>query len=375
MTQSNVKIVSSATGHQQANLSKGQKVFNNLVKQIEKMRTRLAAWERVVPSYQQKYINEWAPLIESSMDLRSKLVCCLDRAYDQRGLTKTDRRAIANLITELAGELVAARNDPQMKTLYNQYSQSDYDSEEAANLKGMQFVLEGVLGVPLGDDLDLSSPDDLLARAQEKIHARQSEFDAERQAREKRQTKRAKSAKQLAFEARQQAEAHQLSGSIREVYRKLASALHPDREADPRERDRKTALMQRVNQAYDKQNLLQLLELQLELEQIDQSAINNLSEDRLKHYNKILKDQLGELEQEIQHAEGGFRAQFDISPFVAVSPSTIMRDLASDIVSLQSAIRDLERDLLVFDDANATKAWIKHLRRQSRTNDFDERYF
>ena len=133
--------------------------------------------------------------------------------------------------------------------------------------------------------------------------------------------------------------------------------------------------MQRVNQAYDKQNLLQLLELQLELEQIDQSAINNLSEDRLKHYNKILKDQLAELEQEIRHAEGGFRAQFDISPFVAVSPSTIMRDLASDIVSLQSAIRDLERDLLVFDDANATKAWIKHLRRQSRTNDFDGRYF
>lgn len=375
MTQSNVKIVSSTKGNQQANLSKGQKVFNNLVKQIEKMRKRLGAWEQTVPSYQQKYLNEWAPLIESSMDLRSKLVYCLDRAYDQRGLTKTDRRAIANLITELAGELVAARNDPQMKALYNQYSHSDYDSEEAANLKGMQSVLEGVLGVALGDDLDLSSPDDLFARAQEKMHANQREFAAERQAREKRQTKRAKSAKQLAFEARQQAEAHQLSGSIREVYRKLVSALHPDREADPHERDRKTALMQRVNQAYDKQNLLQLLELQLELEHIDQSAINNLSEDRLKHYNKILKDQLAELEQEIHHAEGGFRAQFDIPPFVAVSPSTIMRDLASDIVSLQSAIRDLERDLLVFDDANATKAWVKHLRCQSRVNDFDERYF
>ena len=375
MKKANVKIVSSAKGNQQANFSKGQKVFNNLVKQIEKMRTRLAAWEKAVPSYQQKYINEWSPLIESSMDLRSKLVYALDRAYDQRGLTKTDRRAIANLITDLAGELVAARNEPDMKTLYNQYSQSDYDSEEAANLKGMQFVLEDVLGVALGDDLDLSSPDELLARAQEKIHAKRSEFDAKREAREKRRSKRAKSAKQLAFEVRQQAEAQQLSGSIREVYRKLASALHPDRETDPQERDRKTALMQRVNQAYDNQNLLQLLELQLEVEQIDQSAINNLSEDRLKHYNKILKDQLSELEQEIFHAENGFRAQFDISPYVAVSPSTILRDLARDIVSLQFSIRDLERDLLVFDDANATKAWVKHLRRESRMNNFDEPYF
>ena len=133
--------------------------------------------------------------------------------------------------------------------------------------------------------------------------------------------------------------------------------------------------MQRVNQAYDKQNLLQLLELQLEVEQIDQSAINNLSEDRLKHYNTILKDQLTELEQEIFHAESGFRAQFDISRYVAVSPSTIVRDLARDIVSLQFSIRDLERDLLVFDDANATKAWVKHLRRESRMNNFDEPYF
>ena len=201
MTKANVKIASSAKGQQRANLSKGQKVFNNLIKQIEKMRTRLAAWERAIPSYQQKYITEWVPLIETSTDLRSKLVYCLDGAYDQRGLTKTDRRAIANLIVELSGDLVAARNDPQMKAIYNKHSRSDYDSEEAADLKGMQFVLEDLLGVELGDDLDVNSPDDLFARAQEKIHAKQSEFDAERQAREKRRSKRAKSAKQLAFEA------------------------------------------------------------------------------------------------------------------------------------------------------------------------------
>ena len=51
-----------------------------------------------------------------------------------------------------------------------------------------------------------------------------------------------------------------MSQSIREVYRKLAGALHPDRESDPQERERKTALMQRVNQAYAKNNLLQLLD-------------------------------------------------------------------------------------------------------------------
>ncbi|MDR6450169.1 hypothetical protein J2794_006309 [Paraburkholderia terricola] len=69
--------------------------------------------------------------------------------------------------------------------------------------------------------------------------------------------------------------------------------MHSDRETDPQDRDRNTALMQRANQANSKNSLLHLLELQLELENIDQSAINNIGEDRLKHYNKILKKMIG----------------------------------------------------------------------------------
>ena len=278
-----IKTVSMATHPDQATLSKGQKAFNALIKQIENKRARLAAWESAMPPYHQKYLSDWVPLIETSADLRTQLVVCLDGAYDQKGFSKTERRTLAEIITELAGELVAARNDADMKRIYNRYSQSDYDREEAANLKGVQDMLEDALGLDLGEELDVSSPDEFFARAQEKIHERQAEFDAERQAHEDRRAQRAKSAKQLAQEARQQTQQRQLSQSIREVYRKLVSALHPDRETDPTERTRKTALMQRVNQAYDKNNLLQLLELQLELEHIDQFALNNISDDRLKH--------------------------------------------------------------------------------------------
>ena len=374
MSKSN-KTVSIATHPDQATLSKGQKGFNTLIKQIENKRTRLAAWESAMPPYHQKYLSDWVPLMESSADLRTKLVVCLDGAYDQKGFTKTERRTIAGIITDLAGELVAARQDAQMKRIYNRYSQSDYDREEAANLKGVQDMLEDALGLDLGEELDVSSPDEFFARAQEKIQERQAEFDAERQAHEDRRAKRAKSAKQLAQEARQQTQQRQLSQSIREVYRKLVSALHPDRETDPTERARKTALMQRVNQAYDKNNLLQLLELQLELEHIDQFALNNISDDRLKHYNKILKDQLAELDQEILHVEDQFRAQYGLSPFVDLSPSTILRDLVRDVVTMQQANRDIEHDLELFNDIKMIKLWLKAVQRQSRMMNFDDRYF
>lgn len=102
-----------------------------------------------------------------------------------------------------------------------------------------------------------------------------------------------------------------------------------------------------------------MLELQLELEHIDQNAINNISEERLKHYNTILKEQLGELQEEIFHAEDAFRTQFGIDPFVRLAPSTLMRHLSNDIADLQSEISALESDLSAFEDIKQLKTWLK----------------
>ena len=59
--------------------------------------------------------------------------------------------------------------------------------------------------------------------------------------------------------------------SIREIFRKLASALHPDRETDRKGCEVKTALILQVNRAYAGNDLLTLLELQIE--QVDASHI------------------------------------------------------------------------------------------------------
>jgi hypothetical protein len=266
MTKAIRQAVSIAPGHNKTSLSRGQKAFNTLIKQIEKRRTRLRAWERVTPTFQKQYVDDLLPLERQSADLQVKMVYRLDGAFDQKGLTKTERRTISELIAQLAGDLIEECDDGQLKVIYNKHSQTDYDSEAAAELEDMKLALEAMLGVELGDDIDMSSPDEVLQRAHARMEEQQAQEAAANQAREERRAKRKKSAKQLAAQAKQEAEQAELSQSIREVYRKLASALHPDREADPQERERKTALMQRANQAYGKNDLLKLLELQLELE-------------------------------------------------------------------------------------------------------------
>ena len=371
MSKTRIKTVSIATGLEQPQLSKGQQAFNSLVKQIEKKRTLLASWETAVPPYQQKYVGELMPLLKQAGALQIERVYDLDRASDQKILSQADSRKLATLIIGMANALLAENDDAALKAIYNKHSQSDYDSEEAASLQDMKSALEGMLNIDLGDDLYLRSEEDLMSRARAHLQEKETRQAAQQQARAERRSQRKKSARQLAQEEKQLAAAQQISQSIREVYRKLASALHPDRETDPQERERKTALMQRANQAYEKNNLLQLLELQLELEHIDQSAINNLSEERLKHYNKVLKEQLAELEQEIEHVSSRFRAQFGIPFYVQLAPRTLIHALERDIADARQAIASLKKERLALADLKHLKAWIKEVHRQTKANAFD----
>ena len=371
MLTSKTKVISITTGQNQSTLSKGQKAFNTLIKKIETKRSRLAAWQEIIPHYQKKHVSELLPLIESAQNLQVEMVHCLDRACEQKALTAAERRKAADLISELAGGLAADLGDEDMKELYNKHSGSNYDTEESAAANEMKLMFEAVMGVDLGDDLEDLSPEEFLKRAQVRMQEQQAALETAQQAQEAPRATQKKSAKQLAKESQQKAEEQELGQSIREVYRKLVSALHPDRETDPQERERKTALMQRVNQAYDKKNLLLLLELQLELEHIDQTTLNNLTESRLKHFTKILKEQLAELEQEIVYTEDRFKAQFCIDPFARMYPDTLMRQLDVDIVVAGLTIRDLKRDLLAWQDIKKLKAWLKGVTSRRKSDVWD----
>jgi hypothetical protein len=366
------KSLSIASAANKAQLSKGQKTFNGLIKQIEQGRARLAAWEIAIPRYQQKHTAELQPLLDKAQALEIKSVHALDKAHDQQGLTKTERRKIAFVIADRADDLLAGTNDPALKALYNKHSGLDYDEEQASDQASLKSAVEEIFGFDLGDDFDMSSPEGFTEQAQAKLREQQAEQNAARQARLDRKAQRKKTPQQLAKEAREAADEQQLKLSIREIYRKLASALHPDREPDPVERERKTALMQKVNQAYDKNNLLLLLELQLELEQIDEDHIKNVSEDRLKHYNRILREQLGELQHEILRVEASFMAQFMLDPFEELDPNTAIKYLTVEIAEVNREIREIQRDFVVFEDIAKLKVWLKRVRLPSRRDSFDD---
>lgn len=338
-------------------LSKSQKTFNRLIKKIEEQRKLLQAWQDTLPRFQAKQASEFMPLLNHYNEEREKLAHLLDAAYDAKGLTKTERAKLRDLITSIVGELLAEDDKPELIAIYDKHSDTGFAEEEQMAADSAKAMIEEVLGVDLGNEAPLDSPEDMMALLQKKLLEQAQQLDAQEQARSRRKP----TAKALAREAKKQEEAQAASQSIREVFRKLASGLHPDRETDADERARKTTLMQRVNAAYEKNDLLALLQLQLEVEQIDHADIGTLSETRLKHYNKVLTEQLGELEDEIGFIEGSLQIGDPFSHRRA-HPALILQWLDSDIAQLKAATLDLQRDLQQLGDIKHLKAKLKHYR-------------
>ena len=266
--------------------------------------------------------------------------------------------------------------DAQIASLQATVLGAIFDDDEITAAHDFRAAVEDMLGVDLrgdldGTDADGTSPQDIIAKVQAQIQAQMEAMQAQQleAARlwDQAYSQRLKTQKQLEREAKAKLESERTSQSIREVYRKLVSSLHPDREPDAADRARKTALMQRVNQAYDKKDLLKLLELQLELEHIHASSIAGLSEDRLKHFNKVLKEQLAELEQEIEQIEMPLRAQFRVSFYAVLIPQSILLLLQGDIAAMKRDIKHLKTELLVTMNLTAFKAWNAARKREAKT--------
>lgn len=354
-----------------AKLSPAQKKFNSLVKRIAEQRELLAQWQLAVPLYRERREREFKPLLDDYRVLSVQMVHTLHAASSRKGLSKTDRATIDELITDLAGPLAESAPDEamraEMKQRYNEHAGSDFDDDGAEGDAMAREMARELFGMDIPDDVDLNSPEALMRHLEQQMHAEAQRADAEAESAPQRPAKKPGKREQQAAEQAQQA-----SQSLREVYRKLASALHPDRETDPAERTRKTALMQRVNEAYASNRLLDLLQLQLEAEQIDPGQLANLSAERLKHYNHVLAEQLDELLHEVAATEGAFVLEFNLHPLQKLKPTRLADTLRHQIAQLTMDTHQLRQQLPLLDDLPTFKRWLKMQREMLRAQEEEE---
>ena len=153
--------------------------------------------------------------------------------------------------------------------------------------------------------------------------------------------------------------AQEVSHSLRDVYRRLASAVHPDREPDADVRARKTALMQQANEAYAAGNLLALLELQLQAEELDAAHLAAVDQRRLAHFVTILQGQLADLQSEVRRLEADFRVAVGAPPGFGLQPRKADRLISQEAQALRGELVLLRRQVKALSDVDTIRDWLR----------------
>lgn len=335
-----------------APLTPGQKKFNTLLKKIETQSKLLESWQAVRPAYQQLWSTEFRPLLDELEKYDMEMLLYLDAASDRIKFGKNDRQTLVNIILNLVDSMMGGPQSAVLKDLFAKHTGRDFDAIRREEDEAFKAALKDTYGIEIGDDLDLEALDEVTQRVQEKL-AEQAE-----------QRPQKKSAREL----RQEQEQAKVSQSVRDIYRKLASALHPDRETDNAERERKTVLMQRANEAYASSDLLGLLHLQLEAEQIDHAHISNLSKERLKHYNHVLAEQLQDLELEIRDVTLSLSAQLLLDPYDNIKLTTLPRKCEKRLQQLRDELESIKGQLSAISEPRVLKFWLNRQRELSKMN-------
>ncbi len=348
-------------------VSKAQQVFQRLIAKIESKRERLKEWHDFQPRFNQRVVAEIEPLEAQLRVGQRKMVDLIDELLSRpargRKFSRLQRAKLEQLLMNLVDGLLEYEGDEALEVLHDKYSDIPLEQVRRSEMAITQEMLNGVFGVDVGDGHGASNPEELMEHAKrlmEESIERERHSEPEPEPASASRRSKAGAAKAEAARVRREQAAKEVSQSLREVYRKLASALHPDRELDDDARESKTLLMQRVNQAYAANDLLTLLSLQLEIEQIDAGQLSSVPPQRLAHYNQILREQLAGLEAELQDF---------VMPFLPMlgwvsdpTPATLERKLNADLLQLRSQLRAIEDDLVEFRDPVVLREMLKQYR-------------
>lgn len=214
-------------------VSPQHKKLNVLIDQIEQQKRLLAAWQHAkddIRAYSQKalmpaYRELYSTLYEQMQTLWNSL--------SLYSLSKSDRAVIEDKIQNLArllqgSHLLDQKQLDEVEKMHAYYQKASEYTKKKSKKKNAVSVDDGVSDSIEDEIEDWNRDQYQAAREQAKLKRQQDK----------------------------QAQAEKMMGqSLKTVYLKIASMIHPDREPDESKKVEKTELLQRVNKAYEQEDL------------------------------------------------------------------------------------------------------------------------
>ncbi len=349
-----------------------QREFAHLLSSIEALGVDLQSLEQLHSQYRAKF-GQTLPQrkLEQEVLQRQMVVFLHERlqrpeANKAKALTASNRKAIARIVVSFSMNF-AMQGDAQMRAIHDLYSDEKMADQDEAQLEDMRELLSqmGIELPELDDNADaLEQARAALKALQEKMRHEQ-EIEDQRQAKreQKRLDRRAEKAKTdpkaQAKLANQEQAAQEAQSSLKNIYRQLARQLHPDRAENDAQRALHHDLMSQVNAAYDKQDLLALLKLQLSASQIDASAMNSVAEDKLKAWVALLRAQAKELNADVTNLRMQIIGEFRLPYGQPVSPEALEASFSRGMQEYDEVLHLMRSDLALIEDDAGLKRWAK----------------
>lgn len=335
--------------------TEASRAWQQQMARLERLQQQIDDLEALARDERERRSRELQPLQLRRRELMVALAQGLAGRLEDKSLSERQRQVARDRVCALAAQL-ADEGDANMRELHDRYSPRSWQDRRRDAAQDLRLKLEA----RLGEVLDLGdaplSPELVWRVGLEKLRELQEGRRGQRQDRaQARQARRGTAGAQEALQA-QAAEADQ---TLRQIYRQLASAWHPDREPDEQERQRKTELMGQANAAYERQDLMSLLRLQGQAVQGGEGAVGPAQADeRLAAMTLLLKRQVAERERTRAALQSDLALEFDLPPGQAAQPQTLAVDRRAKLEALQQSVRDRERDLRCLGEVSALRRWL-----------------
>jgi hypothetical protein len=272
-------------------LNATQREFNRLVQSIDQNKREMERVKSVVQKTRDKVRAEFGPLLAELKEKQLAWLRRLDEVHDTMPLTKVQKKTLASFILDEADRLAERLDDEFVDSLLEKYETEEDIAFRESQEKLANQLFEKIFGFnPEAEDAE-EKADAFFERMEKR--AQQKSFNAWDDAAHKKGNR-----KETAREKRMKEEAQMEAKDVRSIYTSLAKALHPDLEPDLQVREQKTELMKKVTQAYERNDLYELMRLQLEYNAQGIEKMADVVEEQLKRYCSVLRKQLSQLQME-----------------------------------------------------------------------------
>jgi hypothetical protein len=301
-------------------LSKEQKRFNDYLKKIKTLKIQIEESKEIMLELGKLSQTKIRPAEERMFEMFKKFLLHFDQISFADALKKKQKERYEAILFELADAYLAeAKADDAVKAIFDRYSEESFDEIQEEGLEmGRDFIVNFFkqqfdMDIDPNDIQDVKDPFnnpklfEKIAEAKQKHEQNQAD-NKQKQAEKDAQKK--KSDKQIQSEERKKVAESAISKTTKQIYMDLVKNFHPDTEQDEERRIWKTDIMQQITAAYNDDDYIRLLELQMSLLEDRDNALTAFDDKQLKYFNDALKGQMDDLSMQLQMGSPAMNPMF-----------------------------------------------------------------